>query len=84
MSEHRKKQDYALWLSILKDGYNSHPIDIELAFYRQTHNSATSQKRKLIFNHVQFLIETQSFSIFQAIYYTMFWMINGFFRYFLK
>ena len=84
MSVHRRKQDYALWLDILKDGYNSYPIDIELAFYRQTPNSATSNKKKLIINHIKFLMETQSFSLIKAIYYTCFWMVNGFIRYYIK
>ena len=84
MSEHRRKQDYSLWLSILKSGVSSQPIDLELAYYRQRPNSATSKKSSLIFNHVIFLMETQSMNFFQALYYTFYWMINGFIRYFVK
>jgi len=84
MSEHRKKQDYALWLAILKSGIQSYPIDIELAYYRKTPNSATSKKWKLIINHVNFLMETQQMNLVQSLYYTFYWMINGFIRYFIK
>ena len=84
MSNHRKKQDYALWLAILKEGNKSFPIDIELAYYRQRKNSNTSKKRKLIFSHISFLMETQKMNFIQSIYYTFFWIINGFFRYILK
>lgn len=84
MSEHRRKQDYSLWLSILKKGVSSHPINLELAYYRQRPDSATSKKSALILNHVKFLMETQSMNFFQALYYTFYWMINGFIRYFIK
>lgn len=84
MSEHRRKQDYALWLAILKSGVESHPIDIELAFYRQTPNSATSNKFKLILKHYLFLKSTQKLHALQAIYYTCFWALNGFVRYYIK
>ncbi len=84
MTEHRRKQDYALWLSILKKDIKSQPIDVELAYYRQRSGSATSKKRSLILNHVKFLMETQSMNFIQALYYTLFWMVNGFIRYFIK
>ncbi len=84
MSEHARKQDYALWLAILKSGTNSFGIDQELAYYRQVKGSATSKKYKLIFKHITFLKETQNFSTIKALYYTAYWMINGFVRYFLK
>lgn len=84
MSEHRRKQDYALWLSILKDGHDSYGIDRELAFYRQVKNSATSKKYTLVFKHITFLEQTQGFSKLKAMYYTFFWLKNGIFRYFLK
>lgn len=84
MSEHRRKQDYALWLSILKSGVKSYPIDQELAWYRQTPGSATSKKWKLISRHIQFLRETQNMNILTALYYTTYWMVNGFLRYYVK
>lgn len=84
MSEHARKQDYALWLSILKSGVNSYGIDEELAYYRQVNNSATSKKYKLILKHISFLKDTQGFNSLQALYYTGYWMVNGFIRYFIK
>lgn len=84
MSNHDRKQDYALWLAILKSGVNSYGIDKELAYYRQTEGSATSKKHKLVFKHVKFLMETQNFSLIKAMYYTSYWMANGFIRYFIK
>jgi teichuronic acid biosynthesis glycosyltransferase TuaG len=83
LSIHRRKQDYALWLSILRSGITSHPIDMELAYYRIRPNSATNKKHKLIIKHVQFLMETQGFSLFKSLYYTTYWILNGIVRYFL-
>ena len=84
MSEHARKQDFFLWLAILKSGVPSFGIDQELASYRQVKNSATSNKYKLILKHITFLKETQNFSIIKALYYTAYWMVNGFVRYFIK
>lgn len=84
MTEHRRKQDYALWLSILNSGYKSYGLDEELAYYRQHKTSATSNKLNLIGKHVNFLMETQNLDFFSAIYYTSFWMVNGAYRYLIK
>ncbi|WP_313264657.1 glycosyltransferase family 2 protein [Sphingobacterium sp.] len=84
MSEHARKQDYALWLSILKSGVKSYGLDIELAYYRQVSNSATSKKSQLILKHVSFLRDTQGFGTVKAWYYTLYWMVNGFIRYYLR
>lgn len=84
MSEHARKQDYALWLSILKSGTVCYGIDQELAYYRQVKNSATSKKYKLVLRHITFLKDTQGFGTLKALYYTFFWMVNGFVRYFIK
>lgn len=83
MSSHSRRQDYALWLSILKEGVLSYGIDSELSYYRIT-QEALSKKNKLILSHISFLKETQGFNTIKALYYTAFWMINGFVRYFLK
>ncbi len=42
MPELRKRQDYALWLSILRDGHVAHGIDEPLALYRQGHAGSVS------------------------------------------
>jgi teichuronic acid biosynthesis glycosyltransferase TuaG len=84
MSEHRRKQDYALWLAILKSGVKSIPLDEELAFYRQRKGSATSNKWALISKHIDFLRATQGFTYFQALYYTSFWLVNGVIRYYIR
>lgn len=84
MSDHRRKQDYALWLDILKSGNISYGLDEELAFYRQRKGSSTNKKWRLISGHAKFLRETQKFGLLKSIYFTIFWMFNGLVRYYIK
>ena len=79
----RRKQDYALWLSILKDGYNSIPCDQILAWYRQNPNSATSKKYTLIYKHFLFLKKHEKLGIYDSLKYTCYWIINGLLKYYL-
>ena len=79
----KRKQDYALWLEILKDGFVSHPLDEELAYYRQRKGSTTNNKFNLIIDHYKFLRRTQSLNPFLALYYTLAWGLNGLKKYYL-
>lgn len=79
----RRKQDYGLWLSILRSGEVSLPLDEELAFYRQRTGSATSNKKALILRHISFLREHESMSLPSAMYYTVHWLVRGLFKYYL-
>lgn len=83
MTEGRTKEDYGLWLDILRSGVSSYGINQELAYYRQHERSTTSKKHKLIVNHYRFLREHQKLSIFNSIKYTCFWIFNGIIRYYL-
>ncbi|MEC3963977.1 glycosyltransferase family 2 protein [Flagellimonas halotolerans] len=84
MPDLRVKQDYALWLSILKKGFVSMPLDEELAFYRQRKNSNTNKKYKLVWKHIKFLYQTQNLGFFKTIYYTFWWAYNGVFKYYIS
>ena len=77
-----RKQDYGLWLSILKLGHKSIPLKEELAFYRQSKASATSIKHKLILKHYSFLRNVEGLSFFASVYYTIHWGINGILKYY--
>jgi teichuronic acid biosynthesis glycosyltransferase TuaG len=82
MVDIRKKQDYELWLRILKEGYQSIPFDEVLAFYRQRKNSTTNNKKKLIFLHYNFLRKVIKLSVLQSLYYTFMWGFNGLKKYY--
>ncbi|MFI8604747.1 glycosyltransferase family 2 protein [Cellulophaga baltica] len=83
MPDLRRKQDYALWLAILKKGFKSYPIANETAFYRQHSNSVTSNKFKLIRKHWVFLKKQENLNAIQATYYTICWGIGGFKKYYI-
>ena len=74
MSSHRNKQDYFLWLSILKKGHEALGIIDVTALYRVHKNSATNKKHRLLFSHIVFLRETQNLSLLKSCYYTLTWL----------
>lgn len=80
----RRKQDYGLWLTILKGGVTSIPLDEELAFYRQVKGSATNNKRKLIFKHIVFLYKHQNLNLFKTTYYFFWYAANGIKKYYIN
>ena len=79
----RRKQDYALWLDILKLDFKSDPLDLELAYYRQRRNSNTSNKFKLIFDHWKFLRFREKIPVLKAFYYLLCWIFGGLRKYYL-
>lgn len=79
----RRKQDYALWLSILKKGYKSYPQKEVLAYYRQRRGSATNKKHTLIISHYQFLRTQENLSSINALKYTVYWIWSGLVKYYL-
>lgn len=82
MPAHRRKQDYGLWLKILKSGVKAYGIKDPIAEYRLRKGSATSNKLTLITKHIVFLQETQEFSLVKSVYYTGYWAFNGFIKYY--
>jgi len=84
MPDLRRKQDYGLWLSILKAGYKSMPYPEVLAYYRQRKGSVTSKKSKLIIQHYEFLHKHQHLNMLQSIKYTINWGLGGIFKYYLQ
>ena len=84
MPDLRRKQDYALWLSILAKGFKSYPLDTELAFYRHRKGSATNNKFSLIIEHFSFLYNIERLNIFRVLYYSFYWGINGIQKHFLS
>ncbi len=77
-----RKQDYGLWLDILSRGYTSYPVDKVLAWYRQVPGSNSSNKLNLISKHYFFLRNFQKLSVVKSFYYTIYWILNGIFKYY--
>ena len=84
MPDLRIKEDYALWLDILKTGVASPPMDQELAWYRQRTISLTSNKFKLIIDHWKFLRQHEKLNFIESCYYLTCWALGGFLKFYAK
>lgn len=71
--ELRKRQDYALWLSLLKIT-NAHGIDKELTKYRIRKKSLSSNKFEMLYWNFIVYRRVENISIIKSLYY-LFWDI---------
>lgn len=83
--EIRVKQDYALWLEILKKEkiYANH-FDKVLTLYRKHQNQVTKVKSRLVLKHFKLLRELQHLNMLSAVFYTCCWAFNGFYKHYIK
>ena len=65
----RKRQDYALWLKILKQGEHAYGLPVVLAQYRHADNSISRNKFKLIKWNWKVLKDEQQLSYIKSTYY---------------
>lgn len=83
--DYRKKQDYILWLEILKEEkIEAKHLDEILTLYRKHKNQTTNNKLNLITLHYKILRETQKLNIISSIYFTLTWGFLGFYKHYLK
>ncbi len=80
MPEVGKRDDWACWLSILKQGHEAHCIPQVLAYYRVRKNSLSSNKLKMLYYNWRILTIHQGISRWEA----LFFMGNHIFRNVLK
>lgn len=64
-----KRQDYALWLSIMRKGVAAHAIPEVLALYRTGHASLSSNKMKVVSYNWQILRELEKQPFHKAAYH---------------
>jgi teichuronic acid biosynthesis glycosyltransferase TuaG len=67
MPEIRKRQDWALWLSILKKSDKAYGLNKSLAIYRNHNNSISTNKFKLIKYNYAIYKEVEKFSTIKSI-----------------
>ncbi|WP_374724691.1 glycosyltransferase family 2 protein [Calidifontibacillus erzurumensis] len=65
----RSRQDYALWLSILKKGYTAYGLQKVLAKYRNVENSLSSNKIKMARQNWRVYREVENISLIKSLYY---------------
>jgi teichuronic acid biosynthesis glycosyltransferase TuaG len=77
----RIRQDYALWLTILKKIKVAYGLNEVLAYYRTRNNSISSNKFKSAFYHFRVLRKIANLSFFKSTYYFLFYIFYGFTKY---
>lgn len=80
MPEVGRRDDWACWLSILKQGHEAHCIPEVLAYYRLRKNSLSSNKLEMLYYNWRILTIHQGISKWEAIFY----MGNHIFRNIVK
>ena len=84
MKHLKKKQDFLLWLDLLKITDYSYGIKEVTCAYRQRKDSVTSRKLPLLLNYIVFLRSNTELNHLQILYYTIIYSFRGLFRYKLK
>ncbi len=76
-----KRQDYALWLKILKKEVQAFGLNIPLAIYRVRKNSVSSNKLKAAFYQWKIYREIEQLNIIKSIYHFINYVYYGFMKY---
>jgi glycosyltransferase involved in cell wall biosynthesis len=79
----KKRQDYALWLSLMRNGHSATYLDEPLAFYRTGIASLSSNKWETIQFNWKLLRELEGLSFLKALYHFSMYAWIGFKKYFL-
>lgn len=80
MPNMKRRQDYALWLELLKRDDCAHGIQEVLAFYRRRTVSVSSNKLKLLKYNWNVLRKNQGMSVGKSAYYLSHVILNKLFR----
>ncbi len=76
-----KREDYAMWLTILKSIKYAYVITTPLAIYRIRKNSYSSNKFKMGIKQFNLLYNFLNLGLIKSTYYTLCWAINGIIKY---
>lgn len=81
--EIRRKQDYVVWLNILKKGYQSIPLHFVSGYYRQQSTKKVIKRLSYVYSHFKLLKSKHvGLSFCDSVYYTISYFFNGVERYF--
>ncbi len=81
MPEIRKRQDYGLWLQILKNGVTVHCLPEVLAKYRKGMHSLSNKKTGVLQYNWEILRKHQQLSLIPAVYYFSCFVFNKTLKY---
>lgn len=74
----RTRQDFVLWLEILKQGHQAHGLNTKLAYYRKVNNSISSNKFKTAKRNWTIYRENENLPFFRACMVFASYAWNGF------
>ena len=83
MPDIEKRQDYALWLRILRNGHEALLLDESLAYYRIGHDSLSSNKLDTILYFYKILRKIEGLGRLKSAYYFSIYLINAFRKFYL-
>lgn len=75
------KEDYAFWLKVFRKGFTAYNTKTLQGLYRQTKNSRSANKFKLISGQWNILRKEEKIGFFRALYYMTVFMIKGYLKY---
>ena len=75
------RDDYALWLSLMKQTDYAYGNQQVLANYRISSNQVTGNKRKVIIPQFMVNYKVEKLGFFRSLYYLMHWAWNGYKKY---
>ena len=84
MPELHKRQDWGLWLAILRNVDFAYGIKEPLAIYRMRKNSVSRNKLKLIPYVWKIYRDVEKLGMIKSFYLTMHWGLSGFKKYYIN
>lgn len=78
---HNLRDDYALWLSLMKQTDYAYGNQKVLANYRLSANQVTGNKRKVIIPQFMVNYKVEKLGLFRSLYYLAHWAWNGYKKY---
>ncbi|MEO1096496.1 MAG: glycosyltransferase family 2 protein [Bacteroidota bacterium] len=79
----KRRQDFALWLKILKNHGTAIGINEPLANYRKGASTVSSNKLKVIRYQWRTYFKIEKLGLIKSIYYITHWAFRGFFKHYL-
>jgi hypothetical protein len=77
----RKRQDYGLWLKLLKKTEYAYGLNELLAVYRVRNNSVSSNKAKAARYQWKIYRDIEKMGIIKSLYYFAHYAVNGVLKY---
>lgn len=77
----KKRNDYIMWLAVIKDAKELHGLDTVLGFHRIGMKSISSNKFSLVKYHWRIYRDVEKLPIYKCIYLVLFWILKGIFKF---